>query len=156
LFGCQGESTTYGQIITVPKGKTQLDRFSFWWQTYYGIGGTVVVRGEVYKWDGEKATGPSLYESGGRRITPNDYVFHEMRFVPMIAVSPGEYVLFVTADKDFRKCQDAGLDWGALSFLDYPKGTFVYQENDGDSERWTTVPWGNTDINLAFKASLRP
>jgi len=154
FFGCPGVSTVYGQVITVPKGKTHLNRFSFWFENYIG-GDGMVVRGEVYKWDGEKASGAAVYESAPRKINFYDGA-HEERFSPLTIVSPGQYVLFASVDKDFKKCQEAGYDWGSLND-EYPGGAFVHQENEGDYTRWTTVPWGVEDsVDLAFKASLRP
>jgi hypothetical protein len=45
-------------------------------------------------------------------------------------------------------CQEPGYDWGAVT--DAFLGMFVYQENDGDYGRWTTVPWGiGADVDLA-------
>jgi hypothetical protein len=154
FFGCPGVSTAYGQVITVPKGKTHLNSFSFWFENYTG-GGPMVVRGEVYKWDGEKASGTALYESQPRKINV-DFRAHEETFAPMIVVSPGRYILFASVDKDFKKCQEAGYGWGALDDV-YPGGAWVHQENEGDYRHWTTAPWstdGATD--LAIKASLKP
>lgn len=152
FFGCPGVSTVYGQVITLRKHKT-LNRFSFWFENYTG-GGPMVVRGEVYKWDGEKASGTALYESKPRKINV-DFRPHQESFAPMIVVSPGQYVLFASVDKDFKECQEAGYGWGAVDDV-YPGGAWVHQENEGDYNRWTTVPWGTDDnVDLAFKASLR-
>jgi hypothetical protein len=69
-FGCPS-ITTYGQVITVPAIKTQLNNFTFAWRNYSGSG-SMVVRGEVYAWDGTKATGASAFESGTRTIAFGD------------------------------------------------------------------------------------
>jgi hypothetical protein len=97
----------------------------------------------------------ALYESAPRKINV-DFRPHEETFAPMIVVSPRQYVLFASVDKDVKQCQDAGYDWGSLTD-DYPGGAWVHQENEGDYSRWTTMPWGTDDsVDLAFKASLRP
>src|SRR4051812_2387096 len=66
-FGCttkQGKyvSSTFGEVITIPKDKHTLDKFSFWWRHHSGHG-SMVFRGEVYAWGGAHATGNALYES---------------------------------------------------------------------------------------------
>src|SRR5665213_3946184 len=65
IFGCIATST-YGQVITIPAGVHQMNEFRFWWG---GLStGSMVVRGEVYAWDGNKATGSALYESAPKTI----------------------------------------------------------------------------------------
>src|SRR5690349_21061436 len=59
-FGCP-DTTTYGQVITVPKGETTLDKFTFEWKNLDT--GSFVARGEVYAWNGSMATGSALWES---------------------------------------------------------------------------------------------
>ena len=55
-FGCP-DTTTYGQVITVPKGETTLNKFTFEWKN---LGtGSFIARGEVYAWNGTMATGSS-------------------------------------------------------------------------------------------------
>jgi hypothetical protein len=153
-FGCPN-TTTYGQTITVPAGKTLLNKFTFAWTNLDS--GSMVVRGEVYAWDGTKATGPSLYEKK-RSISISDGLFHNESFrsATGISVTPGaQYVLFATIDKDYEKCTDSyELGWGLVGD-DYNGGGFVYQNNAGNEANWTTVAWdsfGPTD--LAFKAFL--
>ena len=58
------------------KSKTRLNKFVFSWANVPGSSGLMVVRGEVYAWDGSKATGSSLYESAPRTISFSDSAFH--------------------------------------------------------------------------------
>jgi hypothetical protein len=155
-FGCP-DTTTYGQTITIPEGKTLLKKFTFSWINLNT--GSMIVRAEVYAWDGTKATGSSLYEKK-RKITISDNAFHNETFKSKLGVpvTPGaQYVLFASIDKDFEKCtNNYVLGWGLVSSGDpYPGGGFVYQNNTGDESQWTLTQWssfGTTD--LAFKASL--
>src|SRR3569832_1674099 len=71
-FGCPN-TTTYGQVITAPK-TGMLNKFSFWWANAAG-NGSMVVRGEVYAWDGQKATGSALWESKAKTISYADSDF---------------------------------------------------------------------------------
>jgi hypothetical protein len=154
-FGCPN-TTTYGQTITVPGGMTELNKFTFAWENLNT--GSMVVRAEVYAWDGTKATGSSLYEHK-RTISYQDSLFHLETFRPRgISVTPGsQYVLFASIDKDFEKCtNDYELGWGFINDSDpYPGGGFVFQNNGGDESQWTLTPWDSFGgLDIAFKAYL--
>jgi hypothetical protein len=154
-FGCP-DTTTYGQVITAPKNKQVLNSFTFWWKNLDS--GSMVVRGEVYAWDGTKATGKALYESAPLTITFSDYAFHAETFTTKHTVTPGaQYVLFASIDKDYEQCANSYvLGWGAVDDSVYSKGTFVYQNNHGDEGQWTTSAWTLYGIDLAFRAHLSP
>jgi hypothetical protein len=156
-FGCSN-TTTYGQVITVPSGKSHLRKFVFAWRNYSGSG-SMVVRGEVYAWAGSKATGASLFESAPRTIAFGDSVFHKegFRLPGGIAVTPRQkYVIFASIAKDYEQCTDSyELAWGGVPDSKYARGTFVYQNNGGDESQWTSSGWTtNYGIDLAFKAYL--
>jgi hypothetical protein len=157
-FGCPG-ATTYGQVITIPKGKTRLNNFAFWWQNFDGFRGSMVVRGEVYAWNGTRAEGSALYESTPRTFSFNDDAFHKEVFETAgIPVTPdAQYVIFTSVDKDFGKCTYN--DRLALAFMQsdvYSKGLFVYQWNHGRERRWTTRPWLSIGGDAAFTANFSP
>jgi len=157
-FGCP-DTTTYGQVVTIPNGQTHLDKFHFSW---INLGtGSMVVRGEVYAWDGTKATGSALYQSKRMTISFNDGVFHTVTFKPnLVPVTPGkQYVLFASIDKDYEKCTNSyEVGWGYIPSGDPdPNGLFVYQNNAGDESQWTTTAWSTFGgLDLAYKASLSP
>ena len=156
-FGCVNGTSTFGQVITIPHTKHTLNKFSFWWVR--STNGSMVVRGEVYAWDGSKATGNSLYESAPRTISFNDDVFHKESFAPAgLAVTPGaQYVIFASTDKDYDQCTEgAVIAWGVVDDSVYPKGTFVFLNSAGDSSKWTTESWKAFGTNdLTFSAKLR-
>jgi hypothetical protein len=154
-FGCPN-TTTYGETITVPAGKAILNKFTFTWVNLSS--GTMVVRAEVYAWDGSKATGSSLFQKK-RTISFQDGLFHLETFKSLtgISVTPGaQYVLFASIDKDYEKCSNYTLGWGLPFSIDpYPGGAFVYQNNAGNEANWTSVPWSNFGgWDAAFKAFL--
>lgn len=157
-YGCP-DTSTYGQVIRVPRGKTTLNSFSFLWANNDGSRGSMTVRGEVYAWDGEKATGSAVYESEPRKISYKKDNFHKVTFAAMAPVTPGaRYVIFASTDKDHEQCSgDYLLEWAIVNDASYPKGTFVYQNNGGDESQWTTSPW-TTDYgsDTAFKATFGP
>jgi hypothetical protein len=155
-FGCPN-TTTYGQVITV-KNKTMLNKFGFSWKYVGESGGSMVVRGEVYAWDGTKATGSALWESDTRKISFTDGVFHKEVFSPgaLPLISGERYVLFASIDKDFAKCKNGYIvGWGAVADSAYANGTFVYQNNGGNSANWTQSAWSGFGIDLAFDAKLQ-
>jgi hypothetical protein len=157
-FGCPN-TTTYGQVITIPATKHFLNKFVF---SFVNLNsGSMVLRGEVYAWDGQEATGSALWEGTPRTVSFNDGVFHRFHFdTGVIAVTPGQqYVIFASIDKDFAQCQNNyELGWGLVTSGDkYLGGGFVYQNNGGNPANWTTAPWntfGGEDV--AFRAELTP
>jgi hypothetical protein len=155
-FGCP-DTTTYGQIITV-KGKTMLSKFSFAWMYDGTNGGSLVARGEVYAWDGTKATGSALWESKPVTFAFTDAVFHIVDFKPgALPLTDGaQYILFASIDRDYAKCTNSyTVAWGAVNDTTYAKGEFRYQNNAGDPSKWTTEAWNGFGLDLAFKAALK-
>jgi len=154
-FGCPN-TTTYGQVITIPKSKTHLSKFTFSWINLDS--GSLVMRGEVYAWDGQKATGSALYESRPKTISFGDGVFHKVSFRPTVTVTPGaQYVIFASIDKDYEQCQNNyELAWGFIGTDVYQGGSFVYQNNSGDENQWTTTAWNSIGGDAAFKAAVSP
>jgi hypothetical protein len=155
-FGCPN-TTTYGQVITIPKSKTHLGKFTFSWINLNT--GSMVMRGEVYAWDGQKATGSALYESRKRTISFSDGLFHKVTFrANLVPVTPGaQYVLFGSIDKDYEQCtNNYEVAWGFVGSDVYHGGNFVFQNNGGDESQWTSTPWNDVGADAAFKASLSP
>jgi hypothetical protein len=146
---------TYGQVITAPADDTQLDSFTFFMST-----NTVVMRGEVYAWDGEKATGPNLYESEPRTIS-NTSGFEEVTFdTGGVQLVPGQqYVLFATMSKDYESSANssATATWLGVhsgSGDTYPGGSYVRMSNGSSFDQLFTNAWNLQyfDWDLAFKA----
>lgn len=156
-FGC-ADTATYGQVITVPEGKTRLTKFNFYLSDQ-GRSGSMVVRGEVYAWDGSKATGDSLWESHPRTVDYGDKAYHRKQFRPHGVVhlqAQQQYVIFLSISKDYDQCTNSyQLNWGAVDDDTYPDGTFVFINNGGRASQWTTRDWTtNWGYDLAFKAWL--
>jgi hypothetical protein len=153
-FGCP-DTTNYGQVITIPKFKHTLGTFSFW-QRAQAIGGSMVVRAEVYAWDGAKATGSGLYESAPRTIAYTDSKFHREIFSANVSVTPGaKYLLFLTVDKDFDQCSAGYVTtWGLVDETTYAGGSFYYLNSTGNSADWTTSDWSNFGGDLVFTAGM--
>jgi len=146
-LGCPN-STTYGETITIPARKHTLTKFSYYMSGHAQAGQSEVVRGELYAWDGTKATGPAIFETAPRTIAYTDDLLHWEAFkTPGAAVKPGkQYVIFVSIDKDFESCTgNYGLTWAAADGTAYTGGGFVYQNNTGDESQWTSTSWYKID-----------
>ncbi len=143
-------TATYGQTITAPAGGAVLTDFTF----YMKVPSTCVFRGEVYAWDGTKATGSALWE--GPPIATNDAAFNPVTFnTGGVALSGGQqYVLFASVSRDSGSGQGP---WGYTGSNVYSGGHFVFINNGMDPSQWTTINWTTlypTNGDLAFKADF--
>ena len=134
---------TYGQVITVPSGVNQLTSFTFLMQ----VPTTLAFRGEVYAWDGTKATGAAIYESLPTSTT-NGAVFQSITFTTGgVAVTPGQqYVIFVTSSRDNSGHSGVGR-LGATYTDTLSGGAFVYENNGTDPTQWTGSTWNTFAAN---------
>lgn len=154
------DTATYGQVIAVPANKGTLWRFSFYMSNVESSG-SIVARGEVYEWDGAKATGPALWESSPRTISyDDDGAYHRESFNPHgVPVRVGaSYVLFVSVSRDYEECTSGyTLKWAYRSGNPYRAGQFVYLNNGGDESAWTNVAWDkfHRSPDTALKVHLR-
>jgi hypothetical protein len=145
------DTETYGQTVTVPLGLPVLRSFSFEME----LPSTLAFRGEVYAWDGTKAAGANLFESGATS-TDGSGVFELITFnTGGIALVPGGvYVLFASTSKDTDGHSGGGI-WGVTQFTDtYTGGTSVYINNRIDTTPWTTTAWAGVPGDLAFQATF--
>jgi hypothetical protein len=157
-----GESTstaqfaapTYGETFKVGKVDTQLDSFSFWVQDPKKSG-PINLEAMVMQWDGKKAVGPVLYESGKVTTTPKAS-FQELTFKPSsLQLSPGkQYVALLTVSPFF----DGGTHEARVGAVGGPtvvtKSQFVYINNGSDLSKLTSTNWhhGPSGHELAFRA----
>jgi hypothetical protein len=155
---------TVGQVVTVPARDSLLESFTFYMSDFRPVpGATLTFRGEVYAWDGTKATGPNIWESTPQTLTL-DPAFREVTLVPGdIALLAGhQYILFASLSKDYeRNADEARSCWGVLGRDVYDGGGSVFLDDRGDESAWTQIPWltGADDFggvgDFAFKAAFR-
>jgi hypothetical protein len=141
-FGCP-DSSTYGQTITIPKKIHKITKFTFEMSGQAAAGQSMVVRGEVYEWNGTTATTP-VAESKPMTIAFDNGNFNVVTFkVKGAAVKPGkQYVLFASIDKDYEQCTgNYTVAWGSVDGSLYAGGGFVFQNNTGNEGNWTSGPW---------------
>jgi hypothetical protein len=146
-------AATYGQTITVTPGSAVVSSFGF--EIGY-CNATVTFRGEVYAWDGAKATGPSLFESEPALTQGISDTFQLVTFnTNALTLAPGNYVLFATTSKN--QVTASACEWGSLpSLAAYPAGSHVFMNNGADPSQWTTVAWGTEPFDLAFEVNMTP
>ena len=142
------DSATYGQTITAPAAGATLQSFTF----YMNLTASCTFQGEVYAWDGTKATGPALWEGPSTQTTGSG-TFEAITFTPGgVALAPSaQYVIFASHSK---LSGSGGGSWGSILTDAYAGGDFVYMNNGSDPSQWTSAPWTITwpsAKDLAFK-----
>ena len=165
--GCNvsADATTFGQVVTIPHRIHSMYKFRFELSNDPKVAlGSMVVRGEVYAWDGTKASGSALWETKPRTISFADYAFQKIVFQSgYVPVTPGQqYVVFASIDKDYGACVsgswfDVGGPGSELGDL-YPEGYLAYQKNGGDATQWTTSNWtigyqGTADLAFSVRVN---
>jgi hypothetical protein len=144
------DTATYGQTITVAGSAMLLQSFSV--EIGY-CGNAVSFRGEVYAWDGTKATGSSLFESSVMSASGSSgYQLYTIN-TGGITLPPGTYVLFVTTSKDQAGAPSSACRFGATANTAYPGGQFVYINNTANTALWTTNAWSTIASDLAFQVT---
>jgi hypothetical protein len=153
------DTATYGQTITIPKGNKHLKKFSFF-MSALATSGTIRFTGDVYGWDGSKAT-TEVFESKVKSIdlTAGDPTFKKVTIKTKGAkVTPGQqYVLFLSVSKTYEQT-DPGVmsQWGDLGFDDLAGGNLVFINNGGDESQWTSTSWAQIGTDdMAFQATLK-
>ncbi|HTT99519.1 MAG TPA: hypothetical protein VMF58_15835 [Rhizomicrobium sp.] len=154
-FGCP-DSSTFGQVITLPKFKSEIKQFEFLLALTSGGKGAHTIRGELYAWDpvNMRPTGNAIYESPQAPLKFGDSNFHRVTFYPFATVqSNKQYVAFATVDKDYDACQanPFTMKWAAVPDTTYAKGEFVYLDDVGDWTEWEITSWSTANADLAFK-----
>jgi len=148
------DTATYGQTITVANdGQTQLDSFSFEMNLPNGV----QFRGYVYAWDGSKATGTQLFQSGLTTAPGSGFDKITFNTGGIQLVAGQQYVLFASISQDYalNVSQGSGV-WGWYADSNtYSGGSFVFVNNAGNTAAWTSGPWDNfVTGDLAFQANF--
>jgi hypothetical protein len=147
-------TATYGQTISVAPGTAVLSSFGF---EIGNCTANVSFRGEVYAWDGTKATGPSLFESPVTNVTSSG-PFQLVTFnAGGLTLPPGVYVLFASTSRDQTEAPAAGCQWGVTpNNTAYPGGNLVLLNNGPTPSQWTTAAWTSVALDFAFQVNMGP
>jgi len=130
------ETTTYGEVITVPSGEHQLRSFTF----YPDVPSTLIFRPYVFKWNGSSATGEALYEgpdmhtreggSGNEPVTAT---------TPGLHLTEGErYVVFFSTTNNEAEDSGTGYEGSWATVSSEALGGYTYVNNGYDASNWTT------------------
>jgi hypothetical protein len=103
-------SATYGQTIVAPSGDEQLDSFSFYVTQFRdpltdlpsGDPATITYSAYVYEWDGQKAVGPSVWQSPSPQTLTTGATQEVKTETGGVALEPGvAYVLFLSVSAHY-------------------------------------------------------
>jgi hypothetical protein len=141
-------TATYGQTITVAGSSMHMQSFAV--EIGY-CGASVTFRGEVYAWDGSKATGASLFE-GSVQTIPNtsSYQLYTIN-TGSLTLPPGNYVVFLSTSKDQSGAPSSACRFGSVTNTSYGGGQFVYINNGANPALWTTNAWSTIASDLAIQ-----
>jgi hypothetical protein len=140
-------TATYGQTITVSSNAT-INSFAF--EIGY-CGADVTMRGEVYAWDGAKATGSALFESAPYTL-PNSASFQLVSFnTGSLSLPAGRYILFASTSRDQTGAPSSACRWGSLGNFAYLGGQFQFLNNGPDPAPWTSTNWQTIASDLAMQ-----
>jgi hypothetical protein len=156
------DTSTYGQTVTIPAGKTTPKKFAFWMAPNSGDG-TIKMRGAIYAWDGDSATGTAVWESKKAKnveFSLSDPTYQRVQFKTKGAgaVTPGStYVFFASISKDYEATDPGVLcQWGANYFDALAGGDVVYINDAGDESQWTNGTWSTIfGYDFAMKATIK-
>jgi hypothetical protein len=149
-------TTTYGQTFTVGSDNI-LNDFTFWLNDESDPG-PVDFAAYVMAWDGTKATGGILYDSG-KKTTNGGFSREQFTFnTGGTTLNSGQqYVAFLSASNFFDGIDgSAYVEWINTGIDVYSGGNFVYAGNGSNFSQLTTNSWSNfyPTNDLAFKANL--
>lgn len=154
-IGSFGEpnTATYGQTFTVTGTDTKLDSFSFYLDDITGPD-VIDFRAYVYRWDGSKASGSQLFESGDLHTTgATGFELFNINTGGINLTTGLQYVAFLSASKLFDSSRGTGR-MGAILANVYSGGSFYYQNNGSNFSSLTTTAWSSINSDTAFKATF--
>ena len=156
-FSNNPPQTTAGVVFTAPAGPIAITDFAF---KLVPGSGTTGASAHLYRWDGARATGPSLFDSGSFDIPGTSFTFETRQFQtgPVELVGGASYIAFITRSK--YSSSWGGLFPGAV-FGGNPaiQAQFNFFGNVGDfgallnpAQSWAPV----SGWKLAFEANFIP
>ena len=146
---------TYGQTFVVPSGAGTLKSFAF---LLDDGADPVNFQTFIMAWDGTKASGPILFQSGAMATTNNGglngFERFDVSFNGGLHLNPGStYIAFFSASNLFDGTPD-------LSAVAYTPGAYagggIYTLNNGNNfSAVTTNPWDDTLAGLGFDLAFQ-
>ena len=134
-----GAYASYGQTFTAPNGDNLLISFSI--VMHQNTADPSIIGGYLMRWDGQRASGPVLYESGPISIGPEGS-WQQVTFNPLNLVLTGgqQYVFIVSASQYFNGLESTA-DLVGMALDPYPAGMMVNMDNGTDISKWTSQDW---------------
>lgn len=160
-FG-ETNTATYGQVITADAAENFLNSFTFFVDDRVNPD-VLEFEAYVYAWNGSRATGSALFQSGPYSSTNNGgadgYEAFTVATGGVELVGGDQYVLFFSASNLFDGVIGTSV-WAYINGLSegtdyYTGGNFVFQNNGNDFGALTTNNWfERADSDLAFIAEF--
>jgi hypothetical protein len=153
---------TIGQVVTAPADEQLLDSFGLnltqqrdpLTDLPVGDPATITFRAYVYAWDGEKATGPALFESEPQSFTTSPATQLVTVETGGVEVTPGSsYLLFFSVDEELDANVAGTQACWMIAQNDYAGGAGMFLLDDVDPADWTVVPWRELP-DMAFTATF--
>jgi hypothetical protein len=151
-FG-ESNTATYGQTFTVG-ADNRLDSFTFFINDRVNPD-FIDFRAYIMGWNGVRATGPILWESGDLSTSNNSGADGFEQFDLLTGgvdlLSGQQYVAFFSASELFDGVIGSGV-MGAMHSNTYDSGNFVYMNNGDDFSQLTSNSWDQwLNSDLAFE-----
>jgi hypothetical protein len=132
-------ATSYGQTFKAPAGHV-LDRFTFWLEKNFTSPDPLQVEAYVMAWDGQKATGPVLYESAVTSVDATHLVPFTFATGGTPLIAGGDYVAFVSVSGLVERGNGFG-EMGTSVDSAYTEGDFFIQFDGDQFDAVTTRTW---------------
>ena len=151
-FG-EPDTATYGQTFTAPADYTILDNFSFFVKET--TQNTVHFAAYVMAWDGDKATGPILFESAPLSTTnTGNFEKIQVNTGGLELLAGQSYVAFFSVSNYFDTIPTAA-EFGGMGSSVYGGGEFRFQNNGNIFVNLSLVDWDDWFIHdLAFEMNF--
>jgi len=139
-FG-EPEIATIGQTFTAGAAHTVLENFSF--HLRFEAGDDVGFRGYISEWDGEKLTGPLLFESAPQTLSPGANTFQPFVFdTELLLLTAGvQYVAFLSASNEFDSTAGYADLAAPVQQDSYAGGNLVLALNADNFDMLSSDPW---------------
>jgi hypothetical protein len=131
-------TATYGQTFTAPSANVLND-----WTFYLKNDGSTAQNFEFFlmAWDGSKATGSILYQSGLKTVATSQNTYTPFSVAPDVTLTSGQkYVMFIN-ESGLNGGVDGQIGMGGNSNVSPLGGSFLFLNNGDTFGNVSTDPW---------------
>ena len=144
----QPDTKWYGQTVSFAND-VSLNSFTF---RINDEGTSISYDAQIYAWDGDSATGASLFSSSSATAGVNSTMTSYSTATGALGLMAGDYVLF------FEATSNGSANWGSVTGSDaYTGGDFVFQNafnGDGIFDPWSVTFPSARDLAFSVEYDL--